>query len=306
MQFSPSGRYLLVPGMQAIDLSSPQSAAYVSFAPGSQGFSTTLVNGQDVVTAFGPNFLTVHRIADNAQFNYLPANPTDFDQAVYFKDKTILDAATAPNGQIVVSNSTGNRIDLWALPSSLQPLPAGWDSVDNQLLKRLRRDNNFTSFPLHLTKFTLAGTVEDMHAFSPDSKLLVTLQFSQFIDSPYPHTQDTTTTLHMWSIVPPTLAELKQLGGPIPLADFGCNRIGNFIADMVANPNMLANPGKINYPKLQTACKAWKVKMNRAARAKEDEANADSPAPKVNPTPAALQRNNGERKRSRKAAPALR
>lgn len=291
-RFSLSGRYLIQPGINAIDLSSPAFAAS-SMPAESEGLSTSQLDGQDAVTAVGANLLKVYRVADGAHFDYLPADPGDVDQNVYFKDKHIFDAAIAPSGKIMASDSTGNRIDLWAVPSSLEPLPAGWDSVDKKLVNRLRRESNITSFPLHLGKFNIGGTPDDRHAFSPDSQLLVTVEFPPINDSPYPHAENTTAYLHMWKVEPYTPEELKQINLPVPLFDKGCDLIGNFIDDMAdditaTKTAMVSGTENIDYPALSKACKARKRQQTAMEKAKvqdtKDDAKTGRRKPDANPS----------------------
>jgi hypothetical protein len=177
-------------------------------------------------------------------------------------------------------------VDLWTFPSSLKSeSDGGLDSVDKELLNRPKPQNIYTQDLLHLAQFT--GPVinpvgpQPQYAFSPDSRFLVTVEYQVPVSSTVdPSLTDKVGTLHIWSVMPPTPEEIKNLDGPLPLFDLGCELVGDFVDDMAATKGaMTSGTENIDYGALSKACKVRKKQMNNMGRAKADDTKIDAAKP---------------------------
>jgi hypothetical protein len=306
--FSPSGRYLVQDGGKQdivfIDRSQAKPTYSDLLAPDDAARAPGYVGGQEVVAlggkASGVGVLQVRRLSDGKLFVYdtgVYSTPND-DWSGYSA------VALSPDGRLLASYSkiAIGQIDLWDVPSTLDPLENGIQSLDPAFLKMRRRgapDNEGT--PTHLDSFSVPVGIWTILAISPDLQFVTTAERQQMAAGGA--NQEQPAYIHVWTLNPYTPKELEAIKTPMPLFAKGCGLIGNFIDDMIAdsktkNPSMLpGTANNIDYQALSNACKAEMRRVKNYEKANDDGSKAaagkpgnapanDSPAnrnPKGNP-----------------------
>jgi hypothetical protein len=339
--FSPSGRYLVQDsgepgidvrdktGLDSIDLSQPTPKIVSLTGNDARGRFVGIVGGQEVV-AFGGKAFTPPKTL------YEKMNPSMHDLMVYrLSDGKLLgyptpyydgttswsgyDAVTlSPDGRVLASYSSTSlgQIDLWAVPSTLDPAEqGGMTSVDPEVL-RLREGPKGEGSPVHLTSFSIPQGIWNIIGASPDLQFVTTAELEQVPEDLNQSGSNTKQAayIHVWATHPYAQKDLRQINRPVPLFDLGCKLIGNFIDDMAANPSMVTGTENIDYPALSKACKARVKQQNSMVKAKKaDQANTPvtksqasaAPAqPDANPVnkPGQKAERRAERKAERQAA----
>jgi hypothetical protein len=277
---TPSGRYLINGGIdggiQAIDLSAGSHATTTVTPSTADGVTAGALAGEDVVVGSAGTDITIYRLSDRAHYEFGAGS-----------GPRVTGLAISPDGKLIATAAgSSGQVDLWTFPSSLKSeSDGGLDSVDKELLNRPKPQNIYTQDLLHLAQFT--GPVinpvgpQPQYAFSPDSRFLVTVEYQVPVSSTVdPSLTDKVGTLHIWSVMPPTPEEIKNLDGPLPLFDLGCELVGDFVDDMAATKGaMTSGTENIDYGALSKACKVRKKQMNNMGRAKADDTKIDAAKP---------------------------
>ncbi|MGA2252679.1 CHAT domain-containing protein [Terracidiphilus sp.] len=301
VSFSSNGRYLVQDndktGLDYLDLSQSVPKFVSLTGKNAMGRFAGVAGGQDVVAFGGKGFtppsgkmnaqnndLQVYRLSDGKllSFNTGLADGQNSEWSGY---KAI---ALSPDGSMLASfsNLSLGQIDLWAVPSTLDPAESGgMASVDPKVL-RLREGPQGEGSPAHLTEFSAPQGLWNVMGISPDLQYVTTVELQQIpVDQNQPDSNKTkqVSYIHVWAINPYTSKELQKITFPIALFDNGCKLIGNFIDDMAANPTMISGTENINYPALSKACKV-RIKqqnaMTKATKADQTRSAAEKPEPK--------------------------
>ncbi len=242
--FSQDGRLLILnhyPGVDVVDITMPrphpEQIARLQFnevAPGKVG-------ALQVVAISGDNNLLVQSLSGKENIVYLP-NPAPDSDLPRLKPTGV---AISPDGKIVTSDERG-RIDLWGIDAD-SSLPSKWIGM-----------------PSHMSNFSLGSNPSEDRAFSPDSQLLTTLEAERNHNGPYeiykygsvqPTSAGAINSLHVriWKVKPYVSQDLKGKKSP-ELFSMACALIGNYIADMAANPDLREDNQHFDFAGLQKAC----------------------------------------------------
>ena len=303
--FSSNGQYLVQDsdktGLSYIDLTQPAPKILPLTGKNAMGRSVGVAGGQDVVAFGGKGFtppsgkmeaqdndLQVYRLSDGKVLTY-NTGLYDAKNPDWSGYKAV---ALSPDGKMLASysNLSLGQVDLWAVPSTLDPAESGgMATVDPELLK-LREGPSGEGSPAHLSSFNTPQGIWSAMAISPDLQFVTTAGLEQLpVDQNQPDSKQSKQAayVHVWAIHPYTQKQLKQINFPIALFDIGCEFIGTFIDDMAANPTMVSGTENINYPALSKACKGrikQQTSMTRAAKADQTRSASEKAKPASAPT----------------------
>ncbi len=301
--FSPSGQYLVQDsdntGLDYVNLSQPTPKAASLTTQKAMGRFAGVVGGQEVVAFGGKGFtpsakmnpgindLQVYRLNDGKLLNYQTGIYEENSSWSGYQAVTL-----SPDGRVLASYSSLSlgQIDLWAVPSTLDPAESGgMASVDPQI-KSMREGPKNEGSPAHLASFSVPQGLWNIIGISSDLRYVTTAELEQLpadLSQSGSNAQQQAAFVHVWTTHPFLQKDLKPINRPVPLLDIGCQLIANFITDMAANPTLISGTENIDYPALKRICQQ-----------KINEQTSMVKAQQVNQT------NNGIIKRQPKAAPA--
>ena len=302
--FSSNGRYLVQDndktGLDYIDLSQPAPKFVSLTGKNAMGRFAGVAGGQDVVAFGGKGFtppsgkmnaqnndLQVYRLSDGKLLSY-NTSLEDGQNSNWSGYKAI---ALSPDGRMLASfsNLSLGQIDLWAVPSALDPAESGgMASVDSSLLK-MREGPPGEGSPAHLTNFNTPQGLWNVMGISSDLQYVTTVELQQIPEDQNQQGANQPKQvgyIHVWAVHPYNSKDLRKITFPIALFDIGCKFIGNFIDDMAANPTMLSGTENIDYPALSKACKGRIKQQGAMTKAtKADETRSAPEKPKTNSMP---------------------
>ena len=294
--FSSTGRYLIQDsdkqGLAFLDLQQPNPAFAALTPVNAQGRAAGSVDGQEAVAFGGKGLaggdLQIRRLGDGKLFTFddRMAHPPDDDVEENWSGYSAV--ALSPDGKMLAAYSSLalGEIQLWAVPSTLDPPGSGDAQSADPAILRLRQGPKNEGSPLHLEDFSVPLGLWNLVGVSADHRFVVTAELQQIPSSGQSSDADQpkqAAYIHVWQVAPPTAQELKSIKLPYPLFDTGCQLIGNFIDDMAANTadTVLPGTGNINYTALSKACKQGAKQQNTFGRSKIDEKSSAGAKPAV-------------------------
>lgn len=296
VMLSPNGQYLVQDsngtGLDYVNLSQPSPRAASLTGKKAMGRFVGVVGGQQVVAFGGKGFsptgkmspeindLQVYRLSDGKLLSYESGNNEANSNWSGYEAVTL-----SPDGRLLASYSSISlgQIDLWAVPSTLDPAESGGMASVDPELKRLREGPKNEGSPAHLASFSVPQGVWNIIGISPDLQYVTTAELEQIpADQNQPDSKQAKQAafVHVWAIHSYTKKDLQQIKLPVPLFDIGCKLIGTFIDDMATNPTMVSGTENIDYHALSASCKQ-RIKqegvMAKATKAGETKSAPEKP-----------------------------